>query len=140
MHDAWLPPFQWPRSAPRWVLDLKEIDTILKEQAKVTAQLVPAIADALAGHDLGGLSVEQWLRVLLVQQTSRCDDREMGIRLNDSRVCRAFCGLVDEYVPAAAIRANLRALDETTWIGIEPVLRSHLGATWKKRYRERLGG
>ena len=98
------------------------------------------VGSALEGQDLGSLSAEQWLRALLVQQTSRCDDKEMGLRLNDSRACRAFCRLVDVYISDATIRANLRRLDQALWQEIEPVLRARLGTVWRKQYSNRVDG
>ena len=138
MDQAKFPPFQGPRVAPRWVRALEVIDGLFREKPEVREQLVAVIGDALASHDMGDLCAEQWLRVLLIQQTSGCDDEEMDFRLNDFRSVRAFCGLVDIYIPQATTYANLRRMDEATWNRIEPVLRTHLGAIWKKQYRARV--
>ena len=139
MNDAWLPPSR-PARAPRWVRDLEAIDQMLQEHADVRERLADVVGKALKGQDMGSLSAEQWLRVLLVQQTSRRDNGDMGLWLNDVRTCRAFCRLVDVYLPDATIRANLRCLDQALWQQIEPVLRSHLGTAWNKQYSKRVDG
>lgn len=139
MEQARLSPFRAPRVAPRWVHALEAIDTVLRENPQVTKQLVAIVAHALVGQDMGALSAEQWLRALLIQQTSGYDDSWMDFHLNDSRACRAFCGL-DIYIPAATIYANLRRLDEAIWSQIEPVMRAHLGKIWRKQYQIRLTG
>ena len=113
---------------------------MLEEHAEVREQLTAAVGKALEGQDLGSLSAEQWLRALLVQQTSRRDDGHMGLWLNDVRTCRAFCRLVDVYISDATIRANLRCLDQALWHEIEPVLRAHLGTAWRKQYSKRVAG
>ena len=140
MEQARVSPFRAPRVAPRWVHALEAIDRVLREKPEVRKQLEAVITDALAGQDLASLSAEQWLRALLVQQASRYDESWMEFCLNDSRACRAFCGLVDVYIPNPTIRANLRQLDEATWREIEPVLRSHVGRAWRKQYRTRVIG
>ena len=113
---------------------------MLEKRADVKEQLATMVGRALEGQDLGSLSAEQWLRALLVQQTSQRDDGDMGLWLNDMRTCRAFCRLVDVYLPDATIRANLRCLDQTLWQQIEPVLRAHLGTAWRKQYSRRVDG
>lgn len=74
-----------------------------------------------------------------MQQTSRGDAGKMALVLNHTIPLRGFCRLVDVYIPESTIRTNLRLLDRA-WSDIEPVLRAHLGAAWKRRYRNRVTG
>lgn len=132
--------FQAPRVVPRWVRDLEVIDAVLREQPEVNARLVAVVTDALKGQDSGPLSAEQWLRALFVQQTSGYDDDLMGLSLNDSRACRAFCWLVDVYIPEAMISANLRRMDEATWTRIAAEIGPLMGKSWRKQYQKRVVG
>lgn len=132
-------PFRAPRRAPGWVRDLELIDTVLRTHPAVTRQLVTVMAEVLAGRD-SPLSAEQWLRAVFVQQTSGYDDTEMGFMLNDSKACRAFCGLVDLQIPQASIDAILRRVDEITWTRLEQTLLPYMQGAWKKRYHERIPG
>lgn len=113
---------------------------MLEERAEVREQLAAAVGKALEGQDIGSLSAEQWLRVLLVQQTSGRDDGDMGLFLNDVRTFRAFCRLGDVHLSDEMIRTNLRCLDSALWQEIEPLLRSHLGAAWRRQYSKRVDG
>ena len=113
---------------------------MLEEHGEVREQLAAAVGKALRGQNMGSLSAEQWLRALLVQQTSGRDDGDMGLLLNDTRMLRAFCRLGDVYLSDEMIRTNLRCMDSALWQEIEPLLRSRLGTVWRRQYSKRVDG
>ena len=137
--SQWFPvPSQAAGRTPRWIRALRVIDAVLQEEPDLTKRLAAIVSEALAGEDLAPLSAEQWMRTLCVQQMSGLDDKDTEFFVNGSMTCRAFCGLVDVYVPLETLSNHLRRLDAGTWEQLVGELRPRMGRSWRAQYQKRV--